>query len=91
MKENAPETTGQGSIEGKGANTPFLPVPRTTVNRLAIIQHKIRKSGLQLVDVAELAGLKFSTVFALVYLGLVSSPDLVALETLFSGEASYVQ
>ena len=25
MKRNAPETTGQGSIEGKGANNPSIP------------------------------------------------------------------
>lgn len=86
--KNAP--TDLSIDQGIGANhSPFLPIPRTTVNRLAIIQHKIRKSGLQLVDVAELAGLRFTSVFSLVHLGLIDHADLTRLETLFSGEVCH--
>lgn len=77
--------------QGRGADSPFLPIPRITVNRLILIQHKIRKSGLQLVDIADLTGLRFTSVFSLMHLGLVDHSDLTKLETLFSGEVQHVQ
>lgn len=80
----------EGSQGAAGTNhSSSLPLPRTTVNRLTLIQHKIRQSGLLLVDIAELAGLRFTTIYALMTLGLVSAPDSDRLETLFSGEVLY--
>jgi hypothetical protein len=76
--------------QGTGADSPYVPIPRTTVNRLTLIQHKIRKSGLLLVDVAEFAGLRFSSVYALIFLGLVDHADLAKLERLFSEEVRHV-
>lgn len=80
------------SIDQGAGHEPFLPLPRTTVNRLASIQHKIRRSGLLLVDIADLAGLRFTAVYSLMCLGLIDHADLARLERVFAGEgACHVQ
>ena len=86
----APTNLSIGPGHG-GTDKSLLPIQRITVNRLVSIQYKIRKSGLFLVDVAEIAGLKFTSVYALVYLGLIDHGDLTRLEQVFErGEVDHV-
>lgn len=89
MKKETPRNHRIQS-QGAGANSPSLPILRITVNRMVYIKYKIRKIGLSLVDIAELARLRFASLFSLMYLGLIDHADLTKLEQVFAKEVGHV-